>query len=543
METEVLQEIPVGGDDVLQEINVTAEKPKETAAPEPSTGDVISASALAALTGIAAPFAGAAQYFGYNAPAEKLKDITKYAEEVGGGWAKGANIAGQVVSPLPLKLGNLAAKGVEAIPKIGSSVMARMAGQGAAGAALSPTDTNNTTGYTQFLKDKVIQTGEGAALGGILGKVGQTLISPKVSENVQTLKDAGMKYFTPGQLASQLPLVGKGLQNAEKSLTSLPLTGMVVSHGLDVADQSFNKAAGNVVLKNIGQEVPKDINAGNDLLDYVYGQIGKAYDDVVPYIHLSNARDPVTGVTAKQSIWGEVNRIIPDQTIAHQKLIADEIRQTFLDRLGKQGSMTGEEYRSAEKALSSKARKYIGSQENGPVGHALQDVLYHIRGILVDQNPVVGNELMAAHKAFRTYIPMEKAAAMRGANAGVFNQSQFAGQIAKHEGTRATALGRGELIPFTQTAESVMGKPVPDSGTTGRALWAAKLGLGAAEGAGHFLTGAVPLATALSLYNKPMMGLTTKLATERPSWMREVEPYVSSGIARAAGQALGQEDQ
>jgi hypothetical protein len=66
---------------------------------------------------------------------------------------------------------------------------------------------------------------------------------------------------------------------------------------------------------------------------------------------------------------------------------------------------------------------------------------------------------------------------------------------------------------------------------------------GAAEGAGHLTTGLMPLTAIGALYNKPMMGLTTKLATERPSWMREVEPYVSSGMARAAGQALGQEDQ
>jgi hypothetical protein len=543
METEVLQEIPLGADDVLQEIVVNAEKPKETAAPEPSTGDVISASALAALTGLASPFAGAAQYFGYNAPADKLKDITKYAEEVGGGWATGANVIGQVASPLPWKVGNLAAKGIEAIPKVGSSVAARMAGQGAAGAAFSPTDTNNTEGYTQFLKDKVIQTGEGAGLGAVLGKAGQAVINPKVSEQVKMLKDAGMKYFTPGQLASQLPFVGKGIQNAEKAITSLPIAGSIVSHGLDVANQDFNRAIGNKVLGNIGQKVPEDINAGNDLLDYVHGQIGKAYDDVVPYINLSNTANPATGQTARQSILREVGRVTADPIEANKKLIANEVKGTFLNSLTKNGFMTGEEYRTAEKSLGAKARTYMMNPQTKEVGYALQDILSHVRGLMIDQNPVVGKELMAAHKAFKAYIPMEKAAAMRGANEGVFSPGQFANQTEKASGIRGTATGRGKYIPTSQAAESVLGKAVPDSGTAGRMMTSKMLVGGAAEGAGHLATGLMPLTAIGALYNKPMMGLTTKLATERPSWMQEVEPYVSSGIARAAGQALGQEDQ
>jgi hypothetical protein len=162
---------------------------------------------------------------------------------------------------------------------------------------------------------------------------------------------------------------------------------------------------------------------------------------------------------------------------------------------------------------------------------------------MIDQNPVVGKELMAAHKAFRAYIPMEKAAAMRGANEGVFNPGQYANQVEKSEGIRKTATGKGKYIPVSQSAESVLGKAVPDSGTAGRLMTAKMLFGGAAEGAGHLATGLVPLGALGAFYNKPMMGLTTKLATERPSWMQEVEPYVSSGMARAAGQALGQEDQ
>ena len=94
------------------------------------------------------------------------------------------------------------------------------------------------------------------------------------------LKDMGMNKFTPGQLMSQLPFVGKPIQNLESNLTSLPFAGSIIGYGQNVANKDFNLAMANQVLKPLGEAVPKDIKAGNELLKLVDDRIANAYKGI-----------------------------------------------------------------------------------------------------------------------------------------------------------------------------------------------------------------------------------------------------------------------
>ena len=119
------------------------------------------------------------------------------------------------------------------------------------------------------------------------------------------------------------------------------------------------------------------------------------------------------------------------------------------------------------------------------IGIALRQMQDSLRNELTMQNPAVGNELRSIHDAFRRYLRVERAAAYRGAEEGVFSPQQFLSAAENLAGKRGAATGKGMMIPEAQTAASVLGKTMPTSGTAERLLTASQaskmLGLGGGE--------------------------------------------------------------
>ena len=112
-------------------------------------------------------------------------------------------------------------------------------------------------------------------------------MNPKVSEKMQMLKDMGMKYFTPGQLASQIPLVGKALREGEAKSSSIPFVGSIIEKGITTAAEDMNKAMANKVLANMGEKIPKDMKAGDEMINYMNQKIADAYEQITPKLHIS----------------------------------------------------------------------------------------------------------------------------------------------------------------------------------------------------------------------------------------------------------------
>ena len=95
------------------------------------------------------------------------------------------------------------------------------------------------------------------------------------------------------------------------------------------------------------------------------------------------------------------------------------------------------------------------------------------------------------------------------------------------------------FYPESQAALDVMGKTISDSQTAGRLATGALLtggGYGLAGIPGVIQSLALPTIGAASIYNKPVMGALTTLATgRRPDVIRNIEPAISGGIARGTG--------
>jgi len=530
-----------------------AEAPKPAAPTDFAHSDAAKylAPIASAGVGLAKPIAGAAEYLGIGAPARYLNQASQELNKMGGMPSQIAELGGEVLSPVPTKLLGLASKGMKYAPMAAKgledlfkeSVLAKSAAQGATAAALNPTDTTKDQSYTDFLGKKAEQIGLGGATGAALGKAGQVALNPKVSADVQRLKDLGMKYFTPGQLASQVPMIGKLIQGVEQKATSVPLAGSLVEHGLKTSAGDFNRALGNEVLKPMGETLPKSIKPGEELVSYLNGRIENAYDTITPKLSLTNViyKSPTseTGVTSTVKAFNDklanVTQGLPAESA---EIVQKEFDRHILTPLYKMsldgGKMTGEEFRRAEKNLGQTAFSYMKNGQTYEVGAALKELQGELRKELAYQNPTLAKELNGIHQAFIRHLPVERAAGMLGSEGRIFAPSQFESAVkAVTKGKGDFASGKATFYPESQAALNVLGKKTPDSGTAGRMQLGNLLGFGAGAYAFPNLMGA--LAPSALLYNKPAMGALTKLATDRPEMMKRAAPTVQSGLSTLGG--------
>lgn len=505
---------------------------------EPSFGEKALAAGVAGLAGLASPMAGAAQLVGINRPAEVVRDVMKSASEVAPVAAPVAEFAGSVLSPLPWKLGSLAEKGVSMIPQAGKSIVARMGAQGATGAALSPLGTEKDKDYLNFLQEKAKQIGEGGVFGALVGKGTQAVLNPQVSEKMQMLKDLGMKYFTPGQLSSQIPFVGQALREGEAKSTSIPFVGSVIEEGIRTAASDMNKALANKVLANMGEKLPQNIKSGEKMIDYLNQRISDAYDAITPKLNIANLsyKDPTSPVgftTTTKALTDKVRDLTQGMPSSKENnmagIVQEEFNKYILEPLAKKGSMTGEEFRRAEKNLGNVAFSYMKNPQFYEVGSALRELQGELRKELIYQNPKMAKELRGIHDAFIQHLPIERAASYLGAEERIFSPAQLESAVkAQAKGKGMFASGKVPFYPESQAALSVMGKRIPDSGTAGRLGWATLPLHG---------FGTLPAAAAAGMiYNRPVMGALTQMATgKRPEIIQRLEPEISGGLARASG--------
>jgi len=492
------------------------------------------------------PFAGLAEYGGITAPAEVLNRLSqRFDEGSSPTTAKALDIAGQVlpisagakaVSQLP-QLGQYLPKAVDKIKQVvQASPVLNYGLQGAGQGALTPVTTPENAGqsYIDMLEKKMENLGMGAGIGAAFGKGSQMLMNPAVTQKMQMLKDMGMKYFTPGQLTSDMTAfgipIGQGIQKAEQALTSLPLAGSIVHGGLETSFRDFNQALGNKVLAPLGEKLPKGIKAGNEMISHIKDTLDKSYDDVVQRAHFGDYFDPHTQTGTIERLWNgfqtATNQLVPKQREAVQHDITDNIIKNIEDY----PILTGQQFRNMEKELGRQANKAFEEGKEA-LGEAYSEIQSMLRTELSLQNPAIARQLTKTHEAFRLFKPVEKAAAMRGSREGVFTPQQFKSSAETTAGRSGVASGQGMMIPESQASMEVLGGTLPNSGTADRALTSLTAGK-VIEGAANVGTLGIPLLGASAIYNPLSLRAMSKMATDRPEILRKLEPEVSGPLSR-----------
>ena len=498
------------------------------------------------------PIAGLMEYGGITAPAEVLNHLSKRFEEGSSPtMAKALDITGQVlpvgagaraISELPA-LGRYLPQAVEKIKQVAqASPVLNYGLQGAGQGALTPVTTpeNSSQSYMDMLEKKIENMGVGLGLGAALGKGSQMLMNPKVSDKLQMLKDMGMNYFTPGQLTSDMTAfgipVGKSIQRAEQALTSLPLAGSIIHGGLETTFKDFNQALGNKALQPLGEKLPKNVKAGNEMITHIKDVLNNSYDDVVQRAHFGDYFDPHTQTGTIERLWNgfqtATNELIPKQREIVQKDITDNIIKNIEDY----PILSGKQFRNMEKHLGNEAHRAFEEGKEA-LGEAYSTVQSMLRTELSLQNPAIARQLSKTHEAFKLFQPVEKAAAMRGAREGVFTPQQFKSSAESSAGRTGVATGQGNMVPQSQAAMDTLGGTLPNSGTADRALTSLTAGK-VLEGAANVGTLGIPLIGASAIYNPLSLRAMSKMATERPDFLRKLEPQVSGPLSRI-GSTMG----
>jgi hypothetical protein len=370
-------------------------------------------------------------------------------------------------------------------------------------------------------------------MGGGLNKLAQVAMKPNVSKQVQMLKDMGVNQFTPGQLASEIPIIGKGLQKIEAQSTSIPVLGDIIRLQLNNTNKQFNKGLANKVLENIGEKLPKEVPAGAPMVEYLNKRIEDAYDQITPQLGFKNIIYPSQKTSTIKQFMDFAKERAKDLPEDEAKLFIKEFKRTFINNLDPALAMTGEQFRNAEKKLGKMAHNYIRNPDKFGVGVALRDLQSEIRDELAHQNPHLAKKLRGIHNAFIDHLPLERAASKIGAKDRVFSPAQFESAVqAETKSKGKFASGQSKFYPESQAGLNVLGPTVPDSGTTGRALTAGAI----ASAPYHFGATVAPLLATAGLYNPIATKFLSNIATgARPQAVQKAQPLVSNLLSRSAG--------
>ena len=481
--------------------------------------------AESAVAGLGSVPAAIAEFGGYRKPAQLLHELNQHASELSyPAVSDVGNMIGEgvTVGPLAMKAYNLAKK----VPSLGASELFRSGVGGLTAGTLTPTE-----GTGDFSSQKPTQMAESTLVGGALGKVGQMLMNPHVSDDVKKLIDLGMTKFTPGQLMSQTPIIGDFLREAEKKATSVPLLGDIIGGGLRTSFKDFNKAMANKALEPLGITVPSNVKEGAETNQFINQTISDAYENVRNNsIFRTNFID-THGRDVAQRLEDQMNYHAPNVT-SDKKQFTKDIKNDIIDLVRSSKILGGDTFREMEEKLGQLTTE--GYAKNSTLGKSYENMLHSLRNELALQNPPMANFLKNTHEVFKNQKVIEDASSRRGNADALYSPQQFGSAVQAKAGKGQTSQGMGRFVDEANSATNVLGNTVPDSGTAGRSMVGAAL-----LGGGSMLPLVGPLAIkgliASGAYSPVGMKLLTNLATKRPEVFQKASPYVSSGLSVLGG--------
>lgn len=370
----------------------------------------------------------------------------------------GAGMAGELAGNLAVTavpgmgLGGAIAKGASTIfPALVAPTAGAALTGGAISAATTPVPTGDSLG-----REALIGVA-GGAIGDVAARTVARVAQPIMqSPEVKELLSRGI-VPTPGQAA------GGGMSRAEEKLTSIPLTGEIIQNARVRPRDEFNRAALNIAMPNGG----KVTQAGNAGFEEVKQGLGSAYDRVfagksvvpdaalkttlsaaknVPILPLNKARQKTFDTVMDRVLWERVP-MVNGMPIA---IPAENVKAEIIGDLGKVArqhlNSTVAEEKSLGEALMT-ARDMVNDWLKAEVGKT---------------SPKAAAEIAHIDARYGVRKQLEKAVDRAAAQGGVFTP---------YQAIRATVPGT-DARGLAETAQSVIGNRVPNSGTTDRGLMA-----------------------------------------------------------------------
>ena len=375
---------------------------------------------------------------------------------------------------------------------------------GGGGAALRAT---NMGGRTAGVANALIRGGELTNPINMLTRPAAAVVSPMVDPGVRALMAEGITP-TVGQI------LGGGFKRAEEGLTSIPVIGDFIKSAQARAAENVNRAAINRALTPIGETLPTDFK-GRDAIRFASEKLDDAYGALLPKMTvvqdtpfqtaISNLRNMVDG--------GAINQ-------ASKDFFNKWIDGNVLNKFQGQGAVTGQTLKQVQSDLRETISRLGASTDADQrlIGDALKEAQDQVRQLVTRNNPQFSKELKAIDTGYANFKRVEAAAALLGAEAGIFSPAQLQSAVRtmdKSKDKSQFATGQALMQDLSEPAKTILGNKLPDSGTPYRSL-AALIASGGASVAGYPAIAAGMLAGP-ALYSAPGQRLAAAALTARPA--------------------------
>jgi hypothetical protein len=335
----------------------------------------------------------------------------------------------------------------------------------------------------------------GALAGGRVANAGATAAqraatplptSPQHTAAVRTLENEGVTALTAGQRTGRKPL-----QWTESTLRDIPLANRGIERMVRQQEDQFTRAT----LRRIGVDAPR---AEPHVLAQAYQNIGNQFNQLAARNNIAPSRYFDRRLTQigdqYRAVTAEPMRLpIVERTIA--ALQSPQVRQN--------GVIPGRLYQNMRSDLSREANSL--RRTDPPAGRAVGAIMDALDDAMEAgirrSNPGDLGAWRQVRGQYRNYLAIEDAATRAGQSAaeGIITPTALRSAVAR-QGKRAYAHNRGDLTPLARAGEVVM-KPLPQSGTTPRAIAAGLLG---GTGLANPVAALAPIATGNMLMSGPV---------------------------------------
>lgn len=406
--------------------------------------------------------------------------------------------AGQEGFDVPRMMGNII-NPANLLPTGGATPFAKALTTGAVSGALQP-----VLGEDGFAAAKMQQIGAGGVSGVAGSKVAAlfgSALNPITSKAEQTMRELGVK-LTPGQAA------GGQFKNMESFAAGVPLVGSYISDAQERALYSFNKGVINKALQKVGTKLDEDV-IGRDAVQAVNDIVDTKYADALSNMSFKLDFPTYSGMLKASKIpTSPVDRV----------RVNDELQAIVFNRLPKNEAIPGETYKQIESQLRQRAEQLNrGTISDQDVGAALRQASVSLKEGLRKQNPKYTSELRRIDSAYGDISVMKAAAAMSGAENGVFTPRLYKTAVRQSDRTKNKnlyAAGKARGQDVAEAAVSIMETKPSDK--------LALSNVGAYTLAANPIT-AIPLAIAAPLlYSESGTKMMNTLMRERPDVVRKV---------------------
>jgi len=251
------------------------------------------------------------------------------------------------------------------------------------------------------------------------------------------------------------------------------------------------------------------------------------------------------GLDADQTkkVTDTFNKFIVDRASQNEASFKDSLNRSFQDGLITEeeyqkamqsggNKLTGQQFRDAESNFGNLAWNAYKSNGDKLIANAYRDLQSALRGVMADANPTHAEKLNGIHEAFKRYLRLERAAQSAVDTKGIYSPNQLLTAV-KALDRKGAGKGIAMMQDQANAGLDVLGAKVPNSGTADRLMMSAAL-TGTPLLAGLPVT---PVLGALGAYSKLGMRGLTKLATERPKWMKNFGPTAQDLAAITSGAA------